>query len=316
MTNLKALKEVEKKLARRYNKIQSASGYEPIGTEVLGLIELVLNTPILKETADRLYILEDGPTFDEWKNANRGGWLKGPVQRNKKARLCYEMLARFCDHIEEPNFDFNMEICHIGLKISRENKFDICAREYVDNFVDPFVDYLDEELEALIADEKIKDEDVAVPRPENKKTVFIVHGRDKITLQSVVEYLKQNGLMPLTFEETKELVETSVPTILEVVDKGMAAAQAVIVLLTPDDEARLKESGEESKGQARPNVIFEAGIAFGRYRKRTVLVEYEEPSMFSDLHGFYVVRLKEADGGLEGFQDLRKQLKVAGCELD
>jgi hypothetical protein len=55
---------------------------------------------------------------------------------------------------------------------------------------------------------------------------------------------------------------------------------------------------------------------FGRYRKRTVLVEYEKPSMFTDLHGFYAVRLKEGEGGTEGFEELRKQLTVAGCEFE
>lgn len=322
MTNLKALKEVEKKLARRYNKIRSASGYEPIGTEVLGLIELVLNTPILKEIADRLFVLEDGPTLNEWRNANRGGWLKIPVQRNKKARLGYEMLAEFYDHLDEPNFDFNMGICHIGLKISRENKLDICAREYVDNFVDPFVDYLDEELEVLIADEEIKDEDVAAPRPENKKTVFIVHGRDTEALSLIRKWIDENGLSPMTFDDAKMLVDTPVPTIIQVVDRGMKEAQAILVLVTPDDITRLSEvhvkteSDEKERKQARPNVIFEGGMAFGRYRDRTVLVEYEEPSMFSDVLGHYAVRVRKVGDGLEGLEDLRKSLIVAGCELD
>jgi predicted nucleotide-binding protein len=316
MASLQAIKEAEKKLARRWNKVQTSSGYEPIGTAILGLIEAVQSSSVLKEIAERLYVIEDNPSVEEWEKTNWGGWLTPPVQRNKKARLCYEILNLLYNQMGESGNDFTQGICHIGSIISRESKLDICAREFVDNFVDPFVEYLDEELEDLIADEEVKDEDVAVPRPENKRTVFIVHGRDKRTLQSVVEYLEKSGLKPLTFEEAKELVETSVPTILEVVDKGMAAAQAVIVLLTPDDEARLKEGGEALRGQARPNVIFEAGIAFGRYRKRTVLVEYEELSVFSDLHGFYVVRLKDGYGGIEGLEDLRKQLKVAGCELD
>lgn len=187
---------------------------------------------------------------------------------------------------------------------------------YVDSFVTPLYLFLDEELEDIISDESVKDEDVAEPDPANKRRVFVVHGRDTETLTTILEYLKGIGLEPLTFDDARMLLDIGSPTILQVVDKGMAESWAVVVLVTPDDLARLPEEPEElARKQARPNVIFEAGIAFGRYRKRTVLVEYEEPSMFSDLHGHYVVRLREAEGGIDGLDDLRKQLKATGCEV-
>lgn len=320
MSNRKTLEEAKNKLSSRYQKVGIANTAESIGTAVHGIIDLVENNPVLKQTAENIYVLEEGPSVQEWVERYQGQKLIPPIERNKKARLSYEILTDLYGRLGEDDRAFNRGIRERGQRLCRgtptERNNDAYAKRFVAVLVDPFVEYLDEELESLIADEEVTDELVSEPNPSNSRNVFIVHGRDKKALTNVVAFLKQCGLNPTTFEEAKELVETSSPTIIEVVDKGMAEAQAVLVLLTPDDEARLKDGGEESKGQARPNVIFEAGIAFGRYRKRTVLVEYEEPSMFSDLHGFLVVRLKEGDGGLEGFKDLRKQLKVAGCELD
>lgn len=314
MTYLTDLKDAEKKLTRRYQKVQTAYTHETIGTAVYELAKCVETTPFLKQIAESLLAKVDESVVDDWLKSK--GWLRPPVQRDQKARICYHYLVNWYSQMDNENFDFDGTLTHIGMRIAVSGGFDVYARAFVENLVDPFVEYLDEELEVLTADEKVKDELVAEPNPDNRRNVFVVHGKDKKALQKVTDYLTEVGLEPLTFEEAKERVGTSSPTIMEVVDKGMAEAQAVLILLTSDDEVRLKDAGEELTGQARPNVIFEAGIAFGRYRKRTVLVEYEEPSMFSDLHGFYVVRLKDADGGLDGLDDLRKQLKVAGCELE
>jgi hypothetical protein len=264
MANLKVLKEVEKKLAKRYNTIQTSYADDTISTGVFGLIELVENTPVLKELAGELLTLKDGPTVAGWRETEKKhSWLQPPVERDSKARLCYEFLAEWYGKKDEEDFDFTRAFVDVGHRMSPSSRdFDECARVFVASFVDPFVEYLDEELEAQIADEEVKDEEVSEPEPENKHVVFIVHGRDKETLRKVIEYLEDNGLEPLTFAEAKSLVDTSVPTILQVVDKGMSEAQAVLVLLTPDDEVRLKEGGEELTGQARPNVIFEAGLAF------------------------------------------------------
>ena len=60
------------------------------------------------------------------------------------------------------------------------------------------------------------------------------------------------------------------PHIDDVLAKGLSMAQAVVVLMTPDDEARLQpryhqqdEPSDETvlTGQPRPNVFIEAGMA-------------------------------------------------------
>ena len=64
------------------------------------------------------------------------------------------------------------------------------------------------------------------------------------------------------------------PYIGQVLEKGFSIVQAVVVLMTPNDEARLREPywgrnepPEETQltPQPRPNVLLEAGMALGLF---------------------------------------------------
>lgn len=320
VANIRVLKEVEKRLASRYNHVRSCCEIDTIGTAVYEFTKYVFGTPVLKELADSLYALEESPTLEEWKakgGRGLGGRSQLPTQREKKARLCWEMISGWYEDMENGEGDISIGIQNVGHHICSDRKIAVCMMAFVDSFLTPLYQFLDEQLEELMKDEAVKDEEVAEPNPANRRTVFVVHGRDTDTVDRVVAYLKDIGLEPLTFDDAKTMLGTGMPTILQVVDKGMDESWAVLVLVTPDDIAKMREEpDEEARKQARPNVIFEAGLALGRYRKRTVLVEYEEPSMFSDLHGHYVVRLRQTGEGIEGFDDIRKMLKATGCETE
>lgn len=88
--------------------------------------------------------------------------------------------------------------------------------------------------------------------------------------------------------------------------------------MTPDDEVRLREQFRkenepeeaELKGQARPNVLFEAGRAFGRHAHRTILVEIGNLRSFSDVVGRHAIRL---DDSAESRHAIAQRLKTAGC---
>jgi hypothetical protein len=110
------------------------------------------------------------------------------------------------------------------------------------------------------------------------------------------------------------------PYIGQVLDAAFGAAQAVVVLQTPDDVAHLHESltyeGDpecDPQMQPRPNVLFEAGMAMGRDENRTVIVELGKIKTFSDIHGRHVVRL---DNSMPRRQDLASRLRVAGCSVN
>jgi hypothetical protein len=106
---------------------------------------------------------------------------------------------------------------------------------------------------------------------------------------------------------------------LEVVETGMRLAHAVVVLMTGDDEARLlpqfittRDSKEEvgPTPQARPNVLFEAGMALALWRDRTVLVSLGSLRPLSDLSGVHLVHM---DDSTQRRQDLAERLMSAGC---
>lgn len=112
------------------------------------------------------------------------------------------------------------------------------------------------------------------------------------------------------------------PYIGAILDAALSRAHAVVVLLTPDDEACLRPQFRsdsdppqevEPSGQARPNVLFEASMAMGRNHERTILVELGVLRPFSDIAGLHVIRL---DNTPQRRQDLAQRLQTAGCPVN
>jgi predicted nucleotide-binding protein len=93
------------------------------------------------------------------------------------------------------------------------------------------------------------------------------------------------------------------------------------VLLSPDDEVRLRDQfqkpGEKNtegriRGQARPNVIFEAGMAMGRHEEKTIMVQVGAMKSFSDIAGRHMVHL---DNSFETRNDFAQRLAKL-CKVD
>jgi predicted nucleotide-binding protein len=159
------------------------------------------------------------------------------------------------------------------------------------------------------------------PTPDPRK-VFVVHGRNAVARKAMFEFLRAIGLNPLEWSQIVAATGKPAPYIGEVLNKGFSMAKAVVVLWTPDDEARLKEAyrkpddpAHEAQltGQARPNVLFEAGMAMGLHPNRTVLVELGTLRPFTDVLGRHVVKLNDS---VARRQDLATRLKSVGCSVD
>jgi hypothetical protein len=112
------------------------------------------------------------------------------------------------------------------------------------------------------------------------------------------------------------------PYVGEILDAAFSKAVAVVVLFSPDDEAKLrseflKPSDDQHErsltGQPRPNVLFEAGMAFGSKPDKTVLVQVGHMRPFSDIAGRHVVHLSDSP---ESRQELATKLESAGCIVD
>lgn len=160
------------------------------------------------------------------------------------------------------------------------------------------------------------------PTPDDPSAVFVVHGRDSQARDAVFEFLRALGLHPLDWEDDL-VAETGQgsPFIGQVLDAAFSRAQAVVVVMTPDDTVMLHPDlvspGEQDfettpQCQPRPNVLFEAGMAFGHCPSRTILVEIGSLRPVTDLGGRHTVRL----GNEQTLRALARRLEAAGCQVD
>jgi len=152
--------------------------------------------------------------------------------------------------------------------------------------------------------------------------VFVVHGRNTGLRDTMFDFLRAIGLHPIEWIEAVNATGKTSPYVGEVLDVAFDRAQAIIILLTPDDEARLREVfinpsdpeyGKRLTPQARPNVLFEAGMAMGRAPNRTIIVEMGDLIPFSDISGRHIVRL---DNSTERRHELALKLRTAGCDIN
>lgn len=162
-------------------------------------------------------------------------------------------------------------------------------------------------------------EKTSVPDSRN---VFVVHGRNLDARNSLFRFLRSIGLRPMEWSQAIQLTGKGSPFIGEVLDVAFANAQAIVILMTPDDVAQLQEPFRSPNdppyeatltGQARPNVLFEAGMAMGRDPDRTVIVELGALRPFSDIGGRHTVRLSNDS---RARHELAQRLTTAGCAVD
>lgn len=136
----------------------------------------------------------------------------------------------------------------------------------------------------------------AAPDP---RRVMIVHGRDSAAASEMRSFLRSLGLSPLDWNEALDDVGLSSPSVVERLRACLDLAQAVVILLEATEE--------------RPNVIFEAGLAFGLAPSRTVLVQLGSHQLPSDLQALHVLQLRNTAASRSA---LRAALERAGCITD
>lgn len=155
--------------------------------------------------------------------------------------------------------------------------------------------------------------------PDSKK-VFVVHGRNDALNRALYSFLRSLKLDPIQWENAVSLIGGS-PYVGEVIVEGMKQAQAVVILLTPDEQVTLRpelahgssDPDLASQFQPRPNVIFEAGIALALDEKRSILVEVGTQRSFSDIFGRHLIRL---DNTAAKRNALAGRLRTAGCAVE
>ena len=159
-------------------------------------------------------------------------------------------------------------------------------------------------------------------KPAKKPTnqVFVVHGRDQAAKDAIFTFLRTISVKPMEWNSVLAMSRKAAPFIGEILEKAFAKARAIVVLLTPDDLAQLRSDllkpndkpyERTLTGQARPNVLFEAGMAFATHPDQTVLVQLGSLREFSDVAGRHVVHMTNT---FEKRQELATKLKNAGCD--
>jgi hypothetical protein len=151
--------------------------------------------------------------------------------------------------------------------------------------------------------------------------VFVVHGRDLKTRDELYHLIRAYGLQPVEWDEAVHATGSSMPSVLDVVSAGMTIPQAVIVLLTPDDEGVTKvryqqasdsHSDRMMSGQPRLNVVFEAGRASALFPGRTTFLSHGQVRLFTDVSGIHMLRIGH---GPQWRAALRLRLQNCGCSV-
>jgi predicted nucleotide-binding protein len=145
--------------------------------------------------------------------------------------------------------------------------------------------------------------------PPMGKQVFVVHGHDRSARLAVENLLYTLALEPIVLQE-------QAGTLLTIIERleYHGDVQFAVVLLTPDDEGRLRSEAADLKTRARQNVILELGYFIGKLgRKRVCALHAESLEIPSDLSGIHYLPLDDA-GRWQLM--LKRELVAAGFEID
>jgi predicted nucleotide-binding protein len=154
------------------------------------------------------------------------------------------------------------------------------------------------------------------------RKVFVVYGRNTAFRSAMFTFLRSISLEPMEWGQILRTASQASPFIGDALDSAFNQAKATVVLLSGDDVARLgtaflqPNDGNDERNltaQARPNVLFEAGMAFGRSPNNVVLVSIGYIRSFSDVAGRHILHLNDT---VAARQELSERLEHAGCAVD
>jgi len=142
--------------------------------------------------------------------------------------------------------------------------------------------------------------------------IFVVHGRDdarKYELIRLLDRAVEREAIVLHEQASRG------DTILEKLERHAEVASFAIVLLTSDDEGRLRgDSTRQLRLRGRQNVILETGVFIGRLgRSRVVILQDPDVEQPSDLHGLLYIPLDSAGGWRH---TLLTEIDAAGISVD
>ena len=175
------------------------------------------------------------------------------------------------------------------------------ATAILNSMIDEIEEYWEDDIEVSSSE---------VPktfRQTNTSQVFVIHGKDHGTRDTVTRFLEDLGLETVILQEQPDQGRT-------IIEKFEQYAQCdfAVALFTPDDVGGSHDN--DLQPRARQNVIFEFGYfigKFGRDRVRALVKGRQE--IPSDYSGVMYIPLDESDGWK---MLLIREMKSAGFDID
>jgi predicted nucleotide-binding protein len=144
--------------------------------------------------------------------------------------------------------------------------------------------------------------------------VFIVHGHDRKLVEAVQDTVEAElgWTRPIVLDEQAG----AALTIIEKFERYAQSADAVIVLMTPDDVGSTAASISGKQFRARQNVLFELGYFFGKFGRdgsRVLLLKSGDLEIPSDLSGVLYIDVTDLKVGLKtAISELRASFDPIG----
>ena len=177
------------------------------------------------------------------------------------------------------------------------------AAAILESMMDEINEYWEDEIEASQSSESYKNEQITM------KEVFVVHGRDEGAREKVARFLERLELKPVVLHEKPNEGRTIIEKLEDFAHVGFA-----LILLTPDDEGRLRDGKGDFKPRARQNVILELGYFLGKLgRERVCALVKEGVERPTDYDGVVYIPLDDSNGWE---MKLIRELKSAGYDID
>jgi hypothetical protein len=153
------------------------------------------------------------------------------------------------------------------------------------------------------------------------RSVFVIFGRNVKLCALMFQFLEALALKPQSWRALTEGMPPSVHT-FKIVAEGIRNCHVVIALLSGDEDVALRapyfKAGEtaaselELRGQARPNVFIEAGMALATKFNKTMLIRFGPHRQVSDLDGLNYYSL---EGKTHGKDAIIAKLREMGCPV-
>ena len=168
-----------------------------------------------------------------------------------------------------------------------------------------------EEIEEYWPDESYSQVSEKTPKGTRQMSdkVFIVHGKDTGTKDTVARFLQGLNLNPVVLQELPSKGRTIIEKFEDHAQIGFA-----VILFTPDDFGGHESEIGDPKPRARQNVIFELGFFIGKLgRSNTCVLFKDDVEIPSDYTGVEYIPLDDANGWK---LKLITELQSAGFDVD